>query len=39
VSETRLSEVLAGKRKPNLDLAKRMHQRLGIDAELILRMA
>jgi HTH-type transcriptional regulator / antitoxin HigA len=39
VSEARLSEVLTGKRKPNLDLAKRMHERLGIDAGLILRMA
>lgn len=39
VSEARLSDVLTGKRKPNLDLAKRMHLRLGIDAETILRVA
>jgi HTH-type transcriptional regulator / antitoxin HigA len=39
VSEARLSEVLTGKRKPNLDLAKRMHERPGIDAKLILQMA
>jgi HTH-type transcriptional regulator / antitoxin HigA len=39
VSEARLSDVLSGKRKPNLDLAKRMHLHLGIDAETVLRLA
>lgn len=39
VSEARLSEVLTGKRKPNLDLAKRLHERLHIDAEVILKAA
>ena len=39
VSEARLSDVLTGKRKPNLDLAKRMHLRLGIDAAFILQVA
>ncbi|WP_169578053.1 helix-turn-helix domain-containing protein [Rudanella lutea] len=39
VSEARLSDVLSGKRKPNLDLAKRIHLRLGVDAETVLRLA
>ena len=39
VFEARLSDVLTGKRKPNLDLAKRMHLRLGIDADFILQVA
>jgi HTH-type transcriptional regulator/antitoxin HigA len=39
ISETRLSEVLKGKRKVNLDLAKRLHERLHIDAGFILRTA
>jgi HTH-type transcriptional regulator / antitoxin HigA len=39
ISPTRLSEVLSGKRKVNLDLAKRLYQRLQIDAEFILKTA
>lgn len=37
ISETRLSEVMKGKRKVNLDLAKRLHLKLNIDAAFILR--
>jgi len=36
ITTTRLSEILNGKRKPNLDLVKRLHDRLEIDAEFIL---
>ena len=32
ISETRLSEVLTGKRKVNMDLAKRLHDKLKIRA-------
>jgi HTH-type transcriptional regulator / antitoxin HigA len=39
ITENRLSEVLNGKRKVNLDLAKRLHQRLHIDATFILECA
>ncbi len=39
VANSRLSEVLSGKRAINLDLAKRLHQKLGISAELILEYA
>ncbi|OGX90262.1 helix-turn-helix domain-containing protein [Hymenobacter coccineus] len=39
VANSRLSEVLDGKRTINLDLAKRLHQKLGISAELILEHA
>ncbi|TAE33463.1 MAG: helix-turn-helix domain-containing protein [Cytophagales bacterium] len=39
ISETRLSEVLAGKRRVNMDLAKRLHERLRIRAEFILKAA
>lgn len=39
VSEARLSEVLSGKRKPNLDLVKRIHERLGVDARLVLQLS
>ena len=39
VFEARLSDVLTGKRKSNLDLAKRMHLQLGIDAAFILQVA
>ncbi|AWM32558.1 helix-turn-helix domain-containing protein [Hymenobacter nivis] len=39
VANSRLSEVLNGKRAINLDLAKRPHQKLGISAELILEHA
>jgi HTH-type transcriptional regulator/antitoxin HigA len=36
ITENCLSEVLTGKRKVNLDLAKRLYQKLGIDADFIL---
>ncbi len=39
IPPSRLSEVLNGKRKINLDLAKRLHAKLGIDAGFILRNA
>ncbi|MCF8243663.1 MAG: helix-turn-helix domain-containing protein [Saprospiraceae bacterium] len=39
IAPSRLSEVLAGKRKINLDLAKRLHERLNIDAGFILKCA
>lgn len=39
ITETRLSEVLAGKRKVNMDLARRLHDKLHIRAEYILRTA
>jgi HTH-type transcriptional regulator/antitoxin HigA len=39
ITPTRLSEVLHGKRKINMDLAKRLHEKLKIDAEFILKNA
>ena len=39
ITETRLSEVLTGKRKVNIDLAKRLHAKLHIRAEYILKTA
>lgn len=39
ISPSRLSEVLNGKRKINLDFAKRLHSRLNIDAGFILENA
>ncbi len=39
ITSTRLSEVLNGKRKINMDLAKRLHKILGIEAEFILEHA
>ena len=36
ISNSRLSEVLNGKRAVNLDLARRLHLKLGIEAEFIL---
>lgn len=39
ITPTRLSEVLRGKRKINMDLAKRLHEKLKIDAEFILKNA
>lgn len=38
ISETRLSEVMQGKRKVNIDLAKRLHFKLNIDADFILKV-
>lgn len=37
ISETRLSEIIKGKRKVNLDLAKRLYLKLNIDADFILK--
>lgn len=39
ITETRLSEVLTGKRKINLDLAKRLYEKLKIRADFILEKA
>jgi HTH-type transcriptional regulator/antitoxin HigA len=39
IPDTRLSEVLNGKRKINLDFAKRIYHKLGIDAAFILETA
>ncbi len=39
VTATRLSEVMQGKRKVNMDLAKRLHSVLKIDAGFILEQA
>jgi HTH-type transcriptional regulator/antitoxin HigA len=36
ITPTRLSEFLNGKRKINIDLAKKLHIKLNIDANLIL---
>ena len=39
ISPTRLSEVMQGKRKVNMDLAKRLHSVLKVDAGFILEQA
>ena len=39
ISETRLSEVLSGKRKVNIDLAKRLYGQLRIEPAFILEKA
>lgn len=39
VSEARISELLRGKRKINIELAKKLHSRLNIDAHFILQAA
>lgn len=39
ISETRISELLTGKRKLNLELAKKLHSKLNIDAHFILEVA
>jgi len=39
VSATRLSEVMQGKRKVNMDLAKRLYLKLGISPAFILEQA
>ncbi len=36
ISETRISELLCGKRKLNLELAKKLYQKLNIDAAFLL---
>lgn len=39
ISETTLSEVMNGKRKVNLDLAKKLYKKLGIASDFILESA
>ena len=39
IAESRLSEVLSGKRRVNMDLAKKLHTILHIEAEFILQTA
>jgi len=39
ISQTRLSEILRGKRRMNIDLAQKLYKRLGIDPKIILEMA
>ncbi len=39
ITPTRLSEVMNGKRKVNMDLAKKLYQKLGIDPKFILEYA
>ena len=39
ISEARISELLTGKRKINLELAKKLHTKLKIDANFILEVA
>lgn len=39
ITEARLSEVLGGKRKVTIDLAKRLYEKLKIDADFILKTA
>ena len=39
IPESKLSEVLSGKRRVNIDLAKKLHQILKIDANFILQTA
>jgi HTH-type transcriptional regulator/antitoxin HigA len=38
ISETRISELLCGKRKLNLELAKKLYQKLNIDAAFLLSL-
>ncbi len=39
ISETRISELLTGKRRINIELAKKLHTKLNIDARFILEAA
>lgn len=39
ISEARISELLTGKRKINIELAKKLHNKLKIDADFILEVA
>ena len=39
ISEARISELLTGKRKINIELAKKLHKKLNIDAHFILEAA
>jgi antitoxin component HigA of HigAB toxin-antitoxin module len=36
ISKSALSEILAGKKKPGLDVARILHQRFNIDGNLLL---
>lgn len=38
ITQTRLSELLNGRRKPNLDLVKRLHNLLNIPADELLKL-
>jgi len=38
ISEARISELLSGKRKLNMELAKKLHSKLNIDARFILEL-
>lgn len=38
IPETRLSEIMRGKRSMNLDFARRLHLRLGIAADVVLKL-
>jgi HTH-type transcriptional regulator/antitoxin HigA len=39
ISEARISELLSGKRKLNIEMAKKLHVKLNIDAHFILEVA
>ncbi len=39
ISEARIAELLTGKRKINIDLAKKLHSKLNVDAHFILEVA
>ena len=39
ISEARISELLTGKRKINIELAQKLHTKLNIDAHFILKVA
>ena len=39
ITPTRLSEIMNGKRKVNMDLAKRLYKKLNIDPQFILENA
>ncbi|MDP2387769.1 MAG: helix-turn-helix domain-containing protein [Bacteroidota bacterium] len=39
ISEARISELLSGKRKITIDIAKKLHSKLNIDAHFILKVA
>ena len=38
VSETRISEILNGKRNLNFEMAKKLHSKLNIDADFLLKV-
>jgi len=39
INESQFSQIMSGRRRISMSLAKRLHSRLGIDADLILRFA